>query len=173
MTPTTSAEMRDIFITALRNAHAMENQALSIMKPQVSRLENYPEVAQRLQQHIEETNGQVTRIETILDGLGESSSSIKDTALSMMGSMAAMGHTVAGDEILKNSLANFAFENYEIAAYTSLGALAEGGGFAQAKSALAQSLSEERAMAQWMESNLPDVTLRFVRLREAGQQASH
>ena len=29
--------------------------------------------------------------------------------------MAAIGHTVAPDEIIKNSIANFAFENYEIA----------------------------------------------------------
>lgn len=38
--------------------------------------------------------------------------------MSMVGSMAAMGHSVAGDEILKNSFANFAFENYEIAPTT-------------------------------------------------------
>ena len=52
----------DIFVTGLRNAHAMENQALSIMKPQVSRIENYPEVAHRLQQHITETEGQIQRL---------------------------------------------------------------------------------------------------------------
>jgi len=40
--------VRSIFVTGLKNAHAMENQALSIMKPQVSRIENYPEVAARL-----------------------------------------------------------------------------------------------------------------------------
>lgn len=38
--------------------------------------------------------------------------------------MAAIGHTVAPDEIIKNSFANFAFENFEIAAYKSLLALA-------------------------------------------------
>lgn len=32
-----SDKARDIFIVGLRNAHAMENQALSIMKPQESR----------------------------------------------------------------------------------------------------------------------------------------
>ena len=37
-----NSETRSVFITGLRNAHAMENQALSIMKPQVSRIENYP-----------------------------------------------------------------------------------------------------------------------------------
>jgi ferritin-like metal-binding protein YciE len=47
-------ETRDIFVTGLRNAYAMENQALAIMKPQVSRIENYPEVAAKLEQHIRE-----------------------------------------------------------------------------------------------------------------------
>lgn len=28
-------ETREVFVTGLKNAHAMENQALSIMKPQL------------------------------------------------------------------------------------------------------------------------------------------
>src|SRR5690606_29647074 len=135
---------RKIFVTGLKNAHAMENEALSIMKPQVSRIENYPEVARRLEDHIRETEGQVTRLEDILQQLDEDRSSLKDMALSLAGSMAAMGHTVAGDEIIKNSLANFAFENYEIAAYKSLLTIAELGGFPQATSALQANLQEEQ-----------------------------
>jgi hypothetical protein len=46
--------------------------------------------------------------------------------------MAALDHAVAGDEILKNSFANFAFENFEIAAYKSLLTIAEAGGFSAA-----------------------------------------
>lgn len=37
----------------------MENQALSIMKPQVKRIENYPEIAEQLEKHIIETEGQI------------------------------------------------------------------------------------------------------------------
>ena len=33
---------RSLFAVGLRNAHAMEKQALSIMRPQVSRTENTP-----------------------------------------------------------------------------------------------------------------------------------
>jgi len=173
MTPTASAEIREIFVTGLRNAHAMEKQALSIMEPQVARLESYPDIAQRLTEHIQETKGQIERLESILTSLGESSSGLKDVALSVVGSMAAMGHTVAGDEVLKNSLANFAFENYELAAYSSLATLAEAGGFSEAQTGLLQSLSEEQTMAEWIGSNLPKVTLRFVKLRAEGEQASH
>lgn len=97
-------ETREIFTTGLKNAHAMENQALSIMRPQVSRIERYPEVAARLREHIGETEEQLRRLDMLLEGLDESRSTIKDTALSMVGSVAAMGHTMAGDEIIKNSL---------------------------------------------------------------------
>jgi ferritin-like metal-binding protein YciE len=162
---------RSIFTTGVKNAHAMENQALSIMKPQLKRIEKYPEVAERLDQHIRETEGQIGRLNELLDGLDESHSALKDTALSTMGTLAALSHTVAGDEIIKNSLANFAFENYEIAAYNSLIAMAEAGAFEPALAHLQANLQEEKSMARWLEENLKTVTLRFVSLREAGESA--
>lgn len=171
MSTNSTSEARLIFIVGLRNAHAMENQALSIMKPQVSRIEQYPDVAARLRQHIQETEGQITRLDTVLEGLNEDHSSLKDTAMSALGSMAAMGHSIAGDEIIKNSLANFAFENYEIAAYKSLLALAEAGGHRDAEQLLSQNLEEEKAMAQWLDDNIAAVTVRFTELSGAGDKA--
>jgi ferritin-like metal-binding protein YciE len=167
----TDAQHESLIITGLKNAHAMENQALAIMKPQVSRIENYPEVARRLEQHITETDGQIARLEELLEGFGAQSSGLKDAALSFTGSMAAMGHTMAGDEILKNSYANFAFENFEIAAYKSLLILAELGGHGPVTAALLANLKEEQAMAVWLDENLPAVTTRFASLKENGQTA--
>jgi len=164
-------ETRDIFILGLRNAHAMENQALSIMKPQLSRIENYPEVTAKLEQHIHETEGQIARIEEILTGLNEDHSTLKDMALSLSGAMAAMGHTMAGDEILKNSFANFAFENFEIAAYKSLLTVAETGGHNAGALALQANLAEEVAMAKWLDENIVTLTTKFLSRREAGKTA--
>ncbi|MBY3278173.1 ferritin-like domain-containing protein [Rhizobium laguerreae] len=164
-------EIRDIFVAGLKNAHAMENQALSIMRPQLKRIENYPEVAQRLDAHIRETDGQIVRLEEILDGLHEDNSTLKDMALSFTGSMAALGHTVAGDEILKNSFANFAFENYEAAAYKSLLVVAEAGGHGAAITGLQANLNEELAMAEWLNDNLAAVTAKFLSLRQVGETA--
>jgi ferritin-like metal-binding protein YciE len=162
-----------IFIEGLRNAHAMENQALSIMRPQLSRIENYPEVARKLEQHIAETEGQISRLEQILDGLGENKSTLKDIALSFTGTMASLGHTVAPDEIIKNSFANFAFENFEIASYKSLIALAGRNGNSSAQALLQQNLDEELAMADWLDQNIEAVTLKYAGLREAGETAKH
>jgi ferritin-like metal-binding protein YciE len=162
---------REIFVSGLKNAHAMENQALSIMKPQLSRIENYPDVADRLEQHIRETEGQIHRIEEILGSLNENASTLKDMALSFTGAMAALGHTVAGDEILKNSFANFAFENFEIAAYKSLIIIAEAGGFNAGAHGLQANLSEEKAMAEWLGANLAAVTTTFLSLSASGETA--
>ncbi|MEV4608832.1 ferritin-like domain-containing protein [Neorhizobium sp. LMR1-1-1.1] len=162
---------RDIFVTGLKNAHAMENQALSIMKPQVKRIENYPEIAAQLEKHISETEGQIERLEEILTSLAEDHSSLKDIALSFTGSMAALSHTVAGDEILKNSFANYAYENFEIAAYNSLITVAELGGYSGLVSSLQVNLDQEIAMAQWLQDNLRPTTIKFAELKESGETA--
>jgi ferritin-like metal-binding protein YciE len=161
----------DLFVTGIKNAHAMENQALSIMKPQASRIENYPDVEAQLKRHIAETEGQIGRLEQILDGLDEDKSSLKDLALSVAGTFAAVGHTVAPDEILKNSMANFAFENFEIAAYKSLIVLAGASGNEKAIADLELNLQEEIAMAGWLDGNIEAVTLKFASLKEAGETA--
>ena len=162
---------RGVFVTGLKNAHAMENQALSIMKPQLNRLRHYPDLSQRLEAHISETEAQIARLDEVLDALGESSSAMKDTFLSAFGSMAALGHVTAGDEVLKNSFANLAFENYEIAAYLSLVTAARASGEDHAIALLEQSLDEERRMAEWVAEHVPSVTETFISLKGAGENA--
>ncbi|MGP3698006.1 ferritin-like domain-containing protein [Rhodobacter sp. NSM] len=160
--------MREYFVTGLKNAHAMEKQALSIMEPQLNRLEHYPQVLERLGEHVRETEGQIERLRQILESAGESPSAMKDGFLSAMGSMAALGHVPAQDEIMKNSLANLAFENYEIAAYTALRTIAEATGDTQAAGLLEQSLDEEKRMAAWIQENLPEITRSFLARKAEG-----
>jgi ferritin-like metal-binding protein YciE len=159
--------LRELFITGLRNQHGVEHQALAIMTPQISRIEHYPEVADRLRLHVEETHRQIERLDDLLGQFDTKGSVVKDAALAMTGGLAALAHTVAGDEIVKNSFANYAFEHFEIAGYRSLLVLAENGGFGGASSLLNQSLAEERSMAEWIDGSLPLVTRRYAELYAA------
>ena len=43
-----TSDIRSIYVTALKNTHAVEMQALQIMERQVERLERYPEMEQAL-----------------------------------------------------------------------------------------------------------------------------
>jgi len=162
---------RSVFVTGVRNAHALENQALELMNRQVERIENYPDIKERLERHIQETHEQIARLDKILENLNESRSVLKDNAMSLFGNMAALGHSAAQDEILKNSLANFAFENFEIASYKSLIQLAEETGNQGATQPLEQSLSEEEAMADWIGQHLASITSTYLRREVSGQTA--
>ena len=168
-----SSTARMIFVTGLQNVHAVEHQALALIDRQLDRLTHYPEIAERLRAHRFETEDQIRRVEDILQSLGERSSSLKDMALSFLGNLAALSHVPAGDEVLKNHFVNAAFDNYEIASYTSLIALGEAGGFPSATALLGDSLKEEVAMAAWVQDSLPDVTRKYVELRYGGRTASH
>jgi ferritin-like metal-binding protein YciE len=150
--------IRDVYVVGLRNAHALEKEATQLIERQLERLDDYPEVRQRLRQHLEETHAQHKRLDEILDRLGEERSTLKDVAMSFMGNMAAMAHVPADDEILKNTFANLAFENYEVAAYRSLITLAEAVGDQQAVPLLRQTLEEERNMAAWIDEHVPEIT---------------
>ena len=49
---------REIYTTGLRNQHALENQAVELLERQLGRLENYPEMSDRIRTHIEESKMQ-------------------------------------------------------------------------------------------------------------------
>jgi ferritin-like metal-binding protein YciE len=153
---------REIFVTGLRNAHAMEVQARELMERQSERLTDYPEVRQKVAEHLRETNEQLKRLESCLSAYGESTSTLKDTAQSVVANTMAVAHSMAGDEILKNTFANNAFEHFEIAAYKSLLALCGPAGAETSRSLLEMSLREEEQMASWIDANVQKVTMQYV-----------
>lgn len=159
------SDAREVFVTGLRNAHALENQAHEMLERQVERMGDYPELQSRLRDHLRETKTQLSRLEQCLSNLGESTSSMKDTALAFGANIAAMGHAMAGDEVLKNVFANSGLEAYEIATYKSLLRMAD---IADPKAAetLRQSLREEEDMAAWVADNVDRITLEYLRKAE-------
>jgi ferritin-like metal-binding protein YciE len=168
---TASETATSIYTTGLRNQHAVEKQAIELLERQIGRLENYPEMRARMQAHLEESHQQVRRLDEILTALDTSASTLKDTAMSFMGNMMGLMHAPASDEVLKNTLANYAFEHYEIASYRGLITIAEATGHTDAIRLLGESLREEEAMAQWIDDHLKETTLTFLRRSEQGETA--
>ena len=162
---------RDTYITGLVNAHALEEQAVSLLSRQVERLESYPEMSDQIRLHIDESKAQARRLEEILQSLGTSHSTFKDLATSFAGNMAALAHAPMQDEVIKNTFANFAFEHFEIATYRALMTMAELAGDGGAPKLLQQSLNEEIRMAKWIEDTLDATTRKYVQLTASGQKA--
>jgi len=168
---TNANALHELFHTGARNLHALETSAIELTERQVERLENYPEMAARLRQHNIESKAQAERLAAILQRHDTSPSVAKNTVSAVVGNVAAALHAPAPDEVLKNTFANFAFEHQEIAAYTSLIAMAEKIGDTASVAPLRQSLGEEQAMATWLGQQIVPTTVRFMELTAAGQKA--
>lgn len=151
----------------LRDAHAMEKQAESMLESMAGRIDNYPDLKARIQQHLDETKGQLQILEQVLERNNVSHSMMKDT----MGKMSAFGQSIGGiftsDEIVKGAISSYVFEQFEIGCYTSLIAAAEKVGDLEGVAAFKQILEQEKAMADWALTHLPDVTQQYLTRSEA------
>jgi ferritin-like metal-binding protein YciE len=155
---------QDLYVTGLKNAHAMESQAHELLERQAGRLEEFPEMRERIARHLQETKTQLERLERCLSSMDSSPSTMKDAALSFGANLTAMANAMAGDEVLKNTFANSAFEHYEIAAYKSLLALAKQAGVEHSE--LEQSLREEEQMADWIDTHVEPITIDYLHVEE-------
>ena len=150
----------------LRDAHAAEQQAETMLTGMANRITNYPHVRSRIEQHIEETRRQAELVRGCIERRGGSTSMIKDAGGKMMAMGQALGGAFAGDEIMKGAIASYAFEAMEIASYTVLVATAEAAGDMETKRVCEQILGEEKAMADWLHEHLPALTRQYLQLDE-------
>jgi ferritin-like metal-binding protein YciE len=155
----------------LRDAHAMEMQAIQILDNQARRIENYPDLHRRIREHLDETRGQADQLERCIERLGTSTSPLKDSAAAFIGTMQALSGLFVGDEVVKGALASYTFEHLEIASYRSLIAAAEEVGDGETARVCSDILRQEEAMASWLERHLPEVTREYLRRERAGEPA--
>ncbi|HLV15892.1 MAG TPA: DUF892 family protein [Pseudomonas sp.] len=161
------ANARENLLDWLRDAHAMEQQAETMLTSQVERLENYPDLRARIQQHLQETQQQRAQLEGCLQRLGSSPSTLKDMSAKVM----AFGQGVAGmamsDEVVKGAMSGYVFENMEIASYTVLIEAARVAQDAETQRVCEAILQEEVAMSDWLRDHLPELTRAFLVRSEA------
>jgi ferritin-like metal-binding protein YciE len=166
-----TTDTQELYLQGLRNAHALETQALEIMQRQVERLENYPEMKAGLERHITQTEEQQRRLDQILQAHGTSYSAVKEAATGLMGNVTAIMHAATSDEVLKNSFANYAFEHFEAAAYMSLISMAEAAGDHRHVPLLQQTLQEEEEFGKVCQTQIIPTTKTYMQLSASGQTA--
>jgi ferritin-like metal-binding protein YciE len=136
----------------LRDAHAMENQAIEMLEKQANRFEHYPELRAKVRSHLDETHRHAERVERCLHQLGTDTSGLKTALGKMVGTAQQLSGLFASDEVLKSGIADYAFEHYEIASYK----IPDEAGEPQVGRMLEENLREEEAMTAWY---LPIMTL--------------
>lgn len=167
-----SQSPHEIFVAALKNAHAMESESKQMLQRQVDRLEEYPDVKARLSRHLSAKDVQIGRLDGVLSGLGEKSSGFKDLVTSTVGAAAMLGHAFTPDEVLKNYFVNYSYANLEVASYKSLFVTAELAGESAAVEPLKATLAEEQDFANWLLAHVDETTRAYTALRGQGAQAS-
>jgi ferritin-like metal-binding protein YciE len=139
--------LRQLYIDELKDLYSAENQLVKAL-PKMAEAASSDELRQGFEQHLEQTKGQVQRLEKIFKALGESP---KGKKCKGMEGLVEEGSEVI-DEDFEGSLMDAALigaaqrvEHYEIAAYGTVCAFAEELGETEQASLLTETLEEEKA----------------------------
>jgi ferritin-like metal-binding protein YciE len=142
----------------LRDAHAMETAQLTVLEHHARDAKTHPEMQARIEEHRQETRRQADLLEGCLKRHGESTSGLKSAMGQVAGFFKSISTAAAKDELVKNCLADYAAEHFEIACYKSLISAAQAASDHETARICEQILQEEQRMATWLEQNIPMVT---------------
>jgi ferritin-like metal-binding protein YciE len=145
----------------LDDAYAMESGLVSILQNHATHFErSLPEAHARVREHITETRRHMERLEQCLRVLNSTPSTTKSTFSSVMGALEGMSTVVFRDELVKDTLADYAAEQFEVACYTALVTAARQCGYPDIASLCEDNLREDQAMATWLLQQVPAVVQR-------------
>jgi ferritin-like metal-binding protein YciE len=145
---------KDRLLQWLRDAHAMEEQAITMLSAEARRVDGHPELKARLERHLAESERQRDRLEACIERHNGGASAVKDMAAKMTAMGQAISGLFVGDEVVKLALALHTFEQMEIASYRILIVAAEHAGDMETKRVCEEILAEEEAMADWLHDRL-------------------
>jgi ferritin-like metal-binding protein YciE len=141
-----SKTLKDLFIDQLQDAYSAETQLTKAL-PKMAKAAGSSELRAGFEQHLKETQNQITRLEQVCQQLGCKTAS--NTCEAMQG-LVAEGEEIMGLGLDKDAqdagliAAAQKVEHYEIALYGTLCAFAKELGHTEAASILHETLEEEK-----------------------------
>lgn len=142
-------DFQGLFETGLRYAYDCEQKLAKKGIPSMIKAANSPELKSALEQHLQETRNQVTRLERIFGSIGaEPKTEDNDIIDEMTDAADDMVSATEDGSPLRDAVlivAGNQVEHYEMATYGSLESFARQLGFGEAAQLLQQTLNEEKA----------------------------
>ncbi len=157
METNTSSQKAEL-VAWLSNANAMEMGLIEVLKNHARDARNLPRVQERIQQHIEQTRLHAQRVQQAISLCGASVSVTKSWLGDIFGRLNALSTAMHNDALVKNTLMDFASEQFEIACYRSLITAAEALHLVAVAELCRKNLEDEVAMARWLEEFIPEAT---------------
>lgn len=149
---------RDEVIDWLNDAYAMERGIEITLRKQADNEDAHRALRERARIHLEETTEHADRVSRCLDMLGSSPSTLKTVTGQVLELGKGLTTKFARDERVKDFLAAYGTEYFEVACYKSLIAAATAAGEEEILPLLEQNLKEDSAMASWLDMNVATIT---------------
>ncbi len=151
-----------IYLTGLRNQHAVETQAIGTIQNELPRMKAYPDLHAMMQADKARSTEQAARLDRLLSKHGTSKSAAKEAVTGAVATVAGFAHSMASDEVLKDVLAAVGYKAYEIGSYKVLITLAQAVGATDDVTVLEQSMKEEQEMGDWLGTHIPGFVHAYV-----------
>ena len=139
--------LHDAFIDELRDTYDAEKQLTKAL-PKLAKAASTPKLRQAFETHLEETQGQIARLEQVFESLDEK---VRGKHCDGIAGIIEEGKAIMEEEFDDTTMdacliaAGQRAEHYEMAAYGTLVAWAQAMGHAEAARLLQQTLNEEKA----------------------------
>lgn len=153
---------REQLISWLGDAHAMEVGIVSTLEKHISDAKGQPKVRAGLTKHLQETKNHAAAMKKALSSLGGSHPVVREGVSKLVNLAAGLVTTVARDTVVKNAIADFATEHFEIACYSSLIVTATELGETEIAATCNTILKEEQAMAKALAGQLEAISLTYL-----------
>lgn len=164
-------DQNEQLITWLRDAHAMEHSLVNVLERHAQAARDLPAVREQLERHLHRTREHAGLVEKCLRGLGATPSKVKSIAGDFMGALQGLSTAVFQDELIKNALADYAAEHFEMGCYSSIIAAAEEAGHMEIARTCGEILRDEVEMANWLEEQIPELTRQHLQRAAAASDA--
>jgi ferritin-like metal-binding protein YciE len=148
----------------LNDAYAMERAVAQLLGRQAQRSED-PEVRGQLRWHLEETDRHCETLKRCIEHLQGMVSSTKSAVGAAAGFIQGVIGWAPSDAAVKDLLADYAAEQFEIACYKALIAAAQSAGEDQVAEWCGQILADEERMAHWLDEHIPRVARTYFQER--------
>jgi ferritin-like metal-binding protein YciE len=142
--------VQDLLVDELRDIYHAEKQLLKAL-PKMVKAASSDKLRQAFEDHLEETRGQVERLEQVFEQLEMPARAKRCEAMAgLIEEAQEMVDEIKTPEVLDAALITAAqkVEHYEIASYGSVHALAQASGREEVAQLLSQTLEEEKAADQ-------------------------
>jgi len=142
--------VQDLLVEELRDLYHAEKQLVKAL-PKMAKATKSAKLRQAFESHLEETKGQVERLETVFEKLDVPARAKRCEAMAgLIEEAQEMMEEIKTPEVLDAALIGAAqkVEHYEIASYGTVHALAEALGNQEAAQLLNQTLEEEKSADQ-------------------------